>query len=366
MIALLAVSVALQLAAALLALRLIRITGRLAAWLLIAGAILLMTVRRAITLAEVLRGGRASGADWSVEIVALCISCLMLGGVILIARVFSDLRREELERRRAEERARALERRMLETERFESIALLAGGVGHDLNNLLTAVVGNASLAASELPEGSALRGYLERIDVAAQRGGEIARQLRTIAGVAPPAAAVSDLGAIARDVATLLSPGQRRGAVLKQEIAASAVAVRCDAARLTQVILNLLVNAFEAVADRDGIVVLRTGVAELDEAAIEALRGGSGLQPGPAAVVAVTDNGGGIRPEVLPHVFDPFFSTKANGRGLGLAAVLGIVRSNGGGILLQSSPAGTTFSVYLPLAAANGAVPKEPASGVAA
>jgi PAS domain S-box-containing protein len=263
--------------------------------------------------------------------------------VLGAARDVTAAREADIERQQ-------LQRQMLEAQRIESLGLVTGGVAHDFSNVLTVILGNLRLAQSELPASSAVRLRLDRALVAAEHGEELTEQMLTYAGGAPRARKplqLSDLVEEMRELARAAVGGQ-----VKLDMAlASEVWVDGDDTQLRQVVLNLIVNAGEAMAEAGGAIQVTTRLADVAAEELVALQGAAGLEPGRYAVLEVQDDGPGMKEDIRRRVFEPFFSTKLSGRGLGLAAVLGIVRGHGGGIGVESKPgAGTRFWVVLPSA----------------
>ncbi len=262
------------------------------------------------------------------------------------------------ERTRAEEERRQLEAGVQQAQKLESLGLLAGGVAHDFNNILTAIVGGASMAMADLPPGSNARADLEQVIAAAERAAKLTRQMLAYAGRASLAIESFDLNAVIGEMAELIAVSVPKRVRLVQDLAADLPPIRGDRTQASQVVLNLVTNAAEAIGDRDGTVRVTTGRRAAADLAHHDWR----LAPAdaPAYVeLVVADDGSGIAAGTIAQMFDPFFSTKGSGRGLGLAAVLGIVKQAGGSIAVKSAPgSGTVFRVVFPAAA--GTVPVEP------
>jgi len=252
------------------------------------------------------------------------------------------------------ERAR-LEAELRGAQKMEAVGRLAGGVAHDFNNLLTVVTTNVALALLDTPPGDPRRALLAEIDEAAQRAAGLTRQLlafgrRQILNPRPVA-----LAGLVRDMQRMLSRILGEDVELALDLDPALPAVLADPAQVEQVLVNLVVNARDAMP-RGGRITVSTRVEEVGA-------GGppGALAPGRYAVLAVQDTGAGMDAETLGHVFEPFFTTKAEGRGtgLGLSTVYGIARQHGGTVDVASRPgSGTTFRVWLPVA---GAVPPAPA-----
>ncbi len=231
---------------------------------------------------------------------------------------------------------RALERRMVDAQRAESLGVLAGGLAHDFNNLLVAVLGNADIALREIPQGQPGRAMLESIRIAALRASELTDQLLAYAGRGGAGKTRVEPAAIVDELLRILSPSVLRDVRINVEMPPK-LAVRGDPAQLRQVLLNLINNAHDAIVGRGGEITIRAqGVVKLDGAPTpeDALA----TPAGSFVLIDVIDNGPGMDAETRRHVFEPFFTTKKKGHGLGLAAVLGIVRTHGGGIRVISSP----------------------------
>jgi len=253
------------------------------------------------------------------------------------------------ERRRAEEDLRKLELQVRHSQRLESLGILAGGIAHDFNNILTGLLGNADLALWDLPKHSALRPLLEDIQQAGRRAAELTGQMLAYSGKGKFVVEDVDISALVHDMKSLLESATTKKVGLSYELAADLPAVRADATQLRQIVLNLVGNAFEAIGGESGVVALSTYVTDGDSASLELVDEPWPLAAGPYATIEVTDSGCGMDEETRAKVFEPYFSTKFTGRGLGLAAVQGIVRGHHGAIIIESIPGkGTTFKVLLP------------------
>jgi CheY-like chemotaxis protein len=250
---------------------------------------------------------------------------------------------------------------MLTLQRLESLASLAGGVAHDFNNLLVAVLGNAQLARTTLPEGHAAREELGQIEIAAQRASELSRQMLAYSGKGGLRAECLDLSAVALEMAGLLRASLAPGVTLAIEAQVDLPGVTADPIQIRQVLLNLLTNASEAIQG-SGRVVLRTGTLEATREDLAATYVDDDLPAGLYVFVDVSDDGAGMDGATRRRLFDPFFTTKFPGRGLGLAACLGIVRAHRGAVGVESELGrGARFRVLLP-ASAEGSVPAKPAA----
>jgi len=255
------------------------------------------------------------------------------------------------ERRQAEEQRLALQRKILESQKLESIGVLAGGIAHDFNNLLTAILGNADLALMDLPSESSARATIGRISQAAEQAAELTKQMLAYSGQGRFLIQPLDLNALVAESRGLIDASIGNTVTLRYDLAQSLPPVEADAAHVRQVLMNLLLNAIESLDGQAGVVELHTSVVSAAQAGLDQFD----LAPDPIVPVyvllRVSDTGRGMDARVRARMFDPFFSTKFVGRGLGLAAVLGIVRAHQGGLLAQSTVGrGTTFTVALPSA----------------
>lgn len=267
------------------------------------------------------------------------------GTIIAIGRIAIDITR----RKRHEEERLAFERRLQETQRRESIGILAAGLAHDFNNLLAAINGHAELAMLDLPPGSPLRECVDAIVRGVQRATDLTAQMLAYAGKGRFLTQPVQLNELIGEMVELLRSTLSRSTMVRQQLAPDLPLIEADASQIRQVILNLLVNADEALGDQPGEITLATAVEELEQSRLEKLIGGAGLAPGRYVRMSVSDTGCGMDEATRARMFEPFFSTKFTGRGLGLAALQGIVRGHRGAIEVLSAPGqGTVMHIYLP------------------
>ena len=266
----------------------------------------------------------------------------------------TQLTREMAERAEAEEARRAIEAKVLEVQKLESLGVLAGGIAHDFNNLLVAIMGNAGLALLDLPEDSPARASIQDIETASRRAGELARQMLAYSGRSRFQIEPIELSELVRELLTLLQVSIGKGVILRLSLPDQPVVVDADAAQLRQVVMNLVINAADAIGDRSGTVTIRVHHLEATADYLADVHPEAGLEPGHYAALEVADTGMGMTPETQARIFDPFFTTKFTGRGLGLAAVMGIVRGHRGALRVYSEIGlGSTFRIVLPLSAAS-------------
>ncbi len=254
--------------------------------------------------------------------------------------------RDVTDRRRAEEQQRLQEARMRESARLESLGIMAGGIAHDFNNLLVGVLGNASLLEECLQPHD--RQMAKEIVLAAERAAELTRQMLAYSGKGQFSVEIFDLNELIRENLTLLRASLSRSVTVDLELGAAPCFVEADRTQIHQIVLNLLINASEAIGDRPGRVSIHVEQVERRTATVSPWLH-TPVPPGRYARLEVRDTGCGMSPETLARIFDPFFTTKFTGRGLGLAATLGIVKGHKGEIEVESAPgAGTLFRVFLP------------------
>jgi len=273
--------------------------------------------------------------------------------------------RDVTERRRAQEERLRLERRLLHSQKLESLGVLAGGIAHDFNNLLMAIQGNLELARTGLAPGSAPHARLGDALRAVQRAADLTHQMLAYSGRGRFVVRRLDLSALVEENAHLFRASIAHTTTLALHLEPDLPPIEADGGQVQQVIMNLITNAAEAVGEAPGTIHLSTGVIECDAAELARSRVDEKPAPGPFAFLEVADTGCGMDAETERRMFDPFFTTKVTGRGLGMAAVQGIVQGHHGALFLDSTPGrGTRVRVLFPLAAA--APPEEaPASGPA-
>jgi len=261
------------------------------------------------------------------------------------AVVFADV----TERKHAELDRVKLEQQLQESQKLESLGLLAGGIAHDFNNLLTSIVGNTDLALDELGPSSPLRESLEGIERAAGCAADLCKQLLAYSGKGRFEVQRLDLGAVIEEMTHILDVSIPKKVSIKYSLAPRLPAVAADPSQIRQVVMNFITNAAEAIGDKRGTISITTGDMLCDADYLAATLPGETLEEGRYAYIEVSDTGVGMDPATIARIFDPFFTTKFTGRGLGMAAVLGIVRGHRGAISIHSEPGrGATFRALLP------------------
>ena len=249
---------------------------------------------------------------------------------------------------------------LMQAQKLESLAVLAGGIAHDFNNLLVGILGNAGLALMEVSPNSPARETLVAIETAGQRAAELARQMLAYSGRGRFVVQQVDLSELVDEMLHLLRVSIGKGVRLQVNLPEGLPQVTADATQLRQVVMNLVVNASDAIGDRDGVVALETSVVAATRKMLAEEYLASDLPPGRYLLLEVRDSGSGMEPETLKRIFDPFFTTKFTGRGLGLAAVLGIIKGHQGAINVQTTPGeGTTFRLLFPALTAAEEAPRQ-------
>jgi len=262
------------------------------------------------------------------------------------------LQKEMAERQRAEEERRKLEVQLQQTQKLESLGVLAGGIAHDFNNLLMGILGHADLALLELPAGSSAWHLITEAINGARRAAELTKQMLAYSGKGRFVVEPLNLSNLTEDMTRLLQISISKKCLLNYTFTPDLPAVGADPAQMRQIIMNLIINASEAIGDRSGAIAVSTGVMPCDRAYLSETYLGVNLPEGQYVYLEVADTGCGMTPETQAKIFDPFFTTKFVGRGLGLSAVLGIVRGHQGALKVSSEPGkGTTFKVLFPATA---------------
>ncbi len=258
-------------------------------------------------------------------------------------------------------RRRELEERLRETQRMESLGLLAGGLAHDLNNLLTTVLGHAGLAAAALPEASPVRASLAAIEEASVRAAEMCHGLLGYAGRGRVVVGPADLAALAEESVRLIRLSVSPAARLALDLPAGLPAANVDASQMRQVVMNLVMNASDALGGREGEIRVTAAEVRWGRDELDAMVLGRELAEGRYVLLEVADTGCGMDEGTRRRVFDPFFTTKPSGRGLGMAAVLGIVKAHGGAVQVRSAAGeGTAVRLVLPAGGAGSLAPPRP------
>lgn len=246
-------------------------------------------------------------------------------------------------------------RKLQHTQKLESLGVLAGGIAHDFNNILMVILGHAELAKMTLPPTTPVLGNLVQIELAAKKAAALSHQMLAFSGKGQFVIEILDLNRLITDMAHMLEVSISKKAELHFNLSQELPSVEVDATQLRQVLMNLVINASEAIGDQRGTITISTGLMIADQDYLEGSWLDENLEEGLYVFIEVADTGCGMDPETAKRVCEPFFTTKFTGRGLGMAATLGIIRGHNGTIRVNSVlNKGTTFKVILP------ASPKHP------
>jgi PAS domain S-box-containing protein len=305
------------------------------------GAVALQTGRKAVVEKTVTR---PDGTTVSVR-----NQCFPVLGPDGKARGFIELVENTTETRKAEAERKRLEERVLQAQKMESLGILAGGIAHDFNNLLMGILGNTDLALAKTTPESPVRPFLNSVARAAQRAADLTNQMLAYSGKGRFVVEPINLSRIVEEMGHLLATVVSKHATLRYRLSPDLAPVEADATQIRQVAMNLITNASDALCDREGVITLSTGAVDADAAYLGSLYLADPLPAGRYVYLEVSDTGAGMDAATQARIFDPFFTTKHTGRGLGLAAVLGIVRGHRGAVKVYSEPGqGTTIKVLFP------------------
>ncbi|HEY4745171.1 MAG TPA: response regulator, partial [Desulfuromonadaceae bacterium] len=253
------------------------------------------------------------------------------------------------EQKRAEEERLSLERQLLHAQKLESLGVLAGGIAHDFNNILMAIIGNSDLALMRINPESPAVDNLRSIETAAARAADLAKQMLAYSGKGAFVVENHDVNDLLEEMLHILQVSISKKAVLRLNLNRPLPPVEADATQIRQIVMNLVINASEAIGDKSGVIAISTGCMDCARSYLKDVWLDENISEGLYVYIEVTDSGCGMDKETLAKLFDPFFTTKFTGRGLGMAAVLGIVRGHKGAIRVYSEPGkGSSFKILLP------------------
>ncbi|MDP6634727.1 MAG: ABC transporter substrate binding protein [Phycisphaerae bacterium] len=283
--------------------------------------------------------------DRSTFPVDLCLGSIELGDKTLILTMARDI----TDRKQAEEERQTLQSQIQHTQKLESLGVLAGGIAHDFNNLLVGILGNSDLALMELSDSSPAKGHIREVRVASKRAADLTNQMLAYSGKGRFVVRGINLSSLVEEMGALLRVSISKKTVVEYDLDDDPGVIEGDVSQVRQVAMNLITNASDAIGEKSGVLTIRTGSLEADRAYLTETFLDDNLPEGRYAFLEVQDTGDGMDADTQARLFDPFFTTKFTGRGLGLAAVLGIVRGHRGAIKLDSAPGkGTTFRVLFP------------------
>ncbi|HBA86125.1 MAG TPA: hypothetical protein DCZ95_18730 [Verrucomicrobia bacterium] len=270
------------------------------------------------------------------------------------------------EQKTAELEKKKIEAQIQHAQKLESLGVLTGGLAHDFNNLLVGILGNIDLALLDLPALAPGRQRLEDIKTAGVHATELIKQMLAYSGKGQFAVTTLDLNDLVREMSHLLQASISKKAILRASFADNLPPIEADAVQMRQVVMNLIINASDALDEHSGVITLNTGVMEADRNYLTETYLDDNLPEGYYAYLEVTDSGCGMTKETMTRLFDPFFTTKTKGRGLGLSAVLGIIRGHRGAIKVYSEIGkGTSFKVLFPCSNQAVKTPRKKSAGLA-
>ncbi|MBP1628913.1 MAG: signal transduction histidine kinase, nitrogen specific, NtrB, partial [Holophagaceae bacterium] len=233
--------------------------------------------------------------------------------------------------------------------KLESLGILAGGIAHDFNNLLAAILGNLNLAQNKLPENATAQDYLSRVERTVIRASDLTRQMLAYSGRGQFVVRPHNLNTVVEEVTHLLQASLSKKIRLRFKLAQELPPFLADAAQIQQVVMNLVTNAADAIGEGEGVITLSTEQFHLTQTFLSTTFPANTLKPGPYLILSVEDTGCGMSREIMDRIFDPFFTTKLTGRGLGLSAMLGILRGHNADIKIYSEEGkGSVFKVFFP------------------
>ncbi len=239
--------------------------------------------------------------------------------------------------------------KMEHVQRLESLGVMAGGIAHDFNNILTAILGNAGLAESRLSDNSPAIEYINQITTASQKAADLCKQMLAYSGKGKFVVKPIILSELVTEMSQLLKVTIAKNIILRLDLSSQIPAVDADVTQMQQVIMNLVINASEAIGDKSGAISIATGMVAVDKQYLSTTFLDEDLQEGRYIYLEVSDTGCGMDAETKEKLFEPFYTTKFTGRGLGMAAILGIVRGHHGAIKVYSEKnKGSTFKVLFP------------------
>ncbi|MFQ5518389.1 MAG: response regulator, partial [Mariprofundus sp.] len=256
---------------------------------------------------------------------------------------FSAVQRDVTEHRRMQEK-------LQHTDRVDSLGVLAGGIAHDFNNLLTAILGNAALALRKLDATSPALKYLSSIENASHSAADLCKQMLAYSGKGKFVVKPVNISELVENMGKLIDVSLAKNVVLKYHLSEHLPLINADVAQMQQIVLNLITNASEAIEGKSGVISIATGAMQVDADYLNGCIGSGTIEPGRYISLEISDTGCGMDAETQKKIFDAFFTTKFTGRGLGMSAMLGIVKGHQGALRIYSEPGdGTTIKIIFPI-----------------
>ena len=278
---------------------------------------------------------RLDGTTIPVEMVSVFFTYRGKDSVLAIARDISERKRMQEE--------------LIKSQKLESLGVLAGGIAHDFNNILMAIIGNADLAMMRINKESPVIENLRRIEQSAAKAADLAKQMLAYSGKGKFVIEQINLNLLIEEMLQMLHVSISKNAVLRLKLAHTLPLVDVDATQIRQVVMNLVINASEAIGDKSGVIAITTGCMDCDQSYLKDVWLIENIKAGFYVYLEIADTGCGMDKFTLEKIFEPFFTTKFTGRGLGMAAVIGIIRGHKGAIKIYSEPGkGSSFKILLP------------------
>ncbi len=321
--------------------------------------------RRAIAAGEPIRYEKWSTfADNGNQVLLDILNTPMFdseGHLIGVLRIARDI----TERKQLEDERRTLEAQFQQTQKLESLGVLAGGIAHDFNNILTIILGHCYMVKQNFDSGTADKEHVQKIEAAATRAAELCHQMLTYAGQRPQTQTRINLWLLVDEVVKMLTSAINKSILIELDLRRDVPEFNGDSAQIQQIVMNLIINASEAIGDGIGTIRIILRKTIIQEGQLENDFWGGAIPVGKYATLEVYDTGCGMNDETKSRIFEPFFTTKFTGRGLGMSAVLGIVKEHDGAVQIISDPGiGTTFRIYFPLPDVSSIVEAVPAVGL--
>lgn len=263
--------------------------------------------------------------------------------------------RDITQRRKAEEERRTLEQQFQQTQKLESLGVLAGGIAHDFNNILTIIFGHCYMVKENYDSGMTDKVHVQHIEAASNRAAELCRKMLAYAGQSPQVQARVNLWLLVDEIVKMLQSAIKKNVTIELELKRDVPEITGDNAQIQQVVMNLIINAGEAIGDKNGTVKVALVKKTVPIGGTDTDFLGNAIQEGSHACLEVSDTGCGMDEETRNRVFEPFYTTKLAGRGLGMSATLGIIKSHNAALQFSTTPGtGTSFKVWFPLPAVSG------------
>jgi PAS domain S-box-containing protein len=258
--------------------------------------------------------------------------------------------RDITERKQAEQDRLALEKQFQQAQKLESLGVLAGGIAHDFNNILTIIIGRCFFLKEDIESGTGNISHVQEIEGAAKRAADLCRQMLTYAGKSPIVQTRINIGLVVDEVVNMLKSVIKKNVAFELELQQELPVIVGDKTQIQQVVMNLIINAAESISDNNGTVRVKLAKMIVTAGQDDTDFFGNAISAGEYVSLEVSDTGCGMDEEMQKRIFEPFFTTKFTGRGLGMSAILGIVKSHGSALQLSSKPGeGTTFKVFFPV-----------------